>query len=52
MTTSQRHAEISQEFLRHSRDELAAGDLLQASGKGHQLMPSGVCDRLAARVSG
>ncbi len=33
MTTSQRHAEISQEFLRHSRDELAAGDLLQASEK-------------------
>lgn len=33
MTTAQRHTEISEEFLRHSRAELAAGDLLQASEK-------------------
>ena len=33
MTTEQRHTEISEEFLRHSRAELAAGDILQASEK-------------------
>ncbi len=33
MTTVQLHTEISDEFLRHSRVELAAGDLLQASEK-------------------
>ncbi|MXW94335.1 MAG: hypothetical protein F4110_08480 [Acidimicrobiaceae bacterium] len=33
MTTAERHTEISEEFLQHSRAELAAGDLLQASEK-------------------
>ncbi|MCY4069453.1 MAG: hypothetical protein OXE79_10185 [Acidimicrobiaceae bacterium] len=33
MTTARRHVEISEEFLRHSQTELAAGDLLQASEK-------------------
>ena len=33
MTTSERHEEISAEFLRKARSELDAGDLMQASEK-------------------
>ena len=33
MTTAERHTEICEEFLEHAREELAAGELLQAGEK-------------------
>lgn len=33
MTTAERHTQICEEFLEHAREELAAGELLQAGEK-------------------